>query len=172
MILAVLAALLVLSIVISASSENPVSRFILNYFDDWAEVYRTVGTLIAAYLAYIAISEGRRIREEDREHEHERRSLDSIIEWAKGVQHQCLIGGSLRNIEGVQAAVVAGDWAVMTAETFGADFKSIVERASRDLASCVAVPSDTQTVATSETLLDSVNNVLEAAYKLKITNKL
>ena len=170
--LTLLSALLVLSVVISANSGNLFCRFILDYFDNWAQVYRTIGTLVAAYLAYIAIAEGRRIREEDREHEHKRRSLDSIIDWAKGVQRQCLMRGSLRNMDGVEAAVVAGDWAVMTAETFGEDFKSIVDKARKDLTSCVAVLPDTQTMVSPEALLDSVNRVLEAAYRLKITYKL
>jgi hypothetical protein len=161
-----------LSVAISATDGYPVSSFILNYFEDWASVYRTVGTVTAAYLAYVAIIEGQHIREEARDLEHKRRSLEGIIEWTREVQGLCFQRGSSRQIEEVAAAVAAGDWAVMTAEIFGLDFKELVNRARNQIASCTMDIPETGEIAQSDAILKSVNDVLEAAFRLKIHLKI
>jgi hypothetical protein len=160
-----------LSVAISASDTNPASNFILKYFNDWASVLRTVGSLTAAYLAYVAIIEGNRIREEARDLEHKRRSLEGIIEWTRQVQKLCFQRGSSRQIEEVAAVVAAGDWVVMTAEIFGQDFKYLVNRARNEIASCT-METETGESTQSDTIIKSVNDVLEAAFKLKIQFKI
>ena len=161
-----------LSIAISATESDSVSRFILNYFNNWSAVFRTVGTLTAAYLAYVAIIEGQRIREEARDVEHKRRSLEEIIEWTRNLQKLCFQRGSSRQIEEVAVVVAAGDWVVMTAEIFGQDFKDLVNKARNEIASCTMEMSEPGERPQSEAILKSVNDVLEAAFILKIQLKI
>lgn len=161
-----------ITIIISANSDNPLCRFILDYFDSWSQVFRTLGTLFLALIAYIGIMEERRIREEERDLNHKRRSLNEIITWAGNVREICLMPGSLREQAVVGASIAAGEWATMTAGVFGNAFKSIVEKANTDLVSCAGLTSDAGENVTSELLQKSINAVLEAAYNLKIRYKI
>jgi hypothetical protein len=164
--------LISLSIAISATETNPVSRFILRYFDNWSAVFRTVGTLTAAYLAYVAIIEGQHIREEARDLEHKRRSLEDIIAWTRNLQKLCFQRSSSRQIEEVQSIIAAGDWAVMTAGIFGQEFKNLVNKLRNEIASCTMEIANIDEIASSDTMIKSVNDVLEAAFKLKIMLKI
>jgi hypothetical protein len=172
LILLVAVFFVLITFIISANSDNPLCRFILDYFDSWSQVFRTLGTLFLALIAYIGIMEERRIREEERDLNHKRRSLNEIINWAGNVREICLMPGSLREQAVVGASMAAGEWATMTAGIFGSTFKSIVAKANTDLVSCAGLAPDAEENVTSELLQKSINAVLGAAYNMKIRYKI
>ena len=78
----------------------------------------------------------------------------------------------MRQFDEVASIVAAGEWAAMTAAVSGRDFKELVNRTRNLMASCTLDTGETVENIQSDAILKSVNDVLEAAFKLKIEFKI
>ena len=81
------AIIIIFTIIVEAFSNQIWSAAILRYFQHWSLALSAGATLALAYIAYIAILENRRVREEDRVLHHKLEALDEIRDWA----HQTLL---------------------------------------------------------------------------------
>lgn len=80
-IVIVIVAIIAVAILISATRSHPVPKFILDLFNDWSVALSAAAAIILAIIAFSAIMENRRIREEDRVLRHKLEALDEISDW-------------------------------------------------------------------------------------------
>jgi len=77
---------LIFTILVYAFKSYPFVSRIYEYIVYWSTALSAVFMLVIAYMAYISITENRRIREKEKDYEFKRRCLSDIQDWAeKGI---------------------------------------------------------------------------------------
>jgi hypothetical protein len=75
----------VFTILVYIFRSQPIAKNIYEYITYWSTALSAAFTLVLAYIAYISISENRRIREEERDRNFKASSLEYIRRWAQDV---------------------------------------------------------------------------------------
>lgn len=180
-IILVCVVVVLLAAIISVTRSHLISRFFLDYFRDWSVALSAGVTLVLAYIAFTSIIENRRMREEDKELAFKRRSLDGILTWAQEIRKQCLMPRPTELYEyelaqGLQTTSIQNRWVVMTAGIFGEDFQAKVDKAAKDLSAYIQalapLAQREQDTTSRNSLMQSLNVVLEAIFKIKLDYKL
>ena len=132
--------LIALTVLISVTSENLVSKSILDYFKSWSIVLGTGAAVILAYIAYMSILENRRIRNEDRKLNFRLRLLDEVRDWAREAVKLGLLYNSAKNESEmaqmrnmIHDVAKTTDAANISAEVFGNELIDPVNRALKVL---------------------------------------
>lgn len=177
---------------ITITSDHWFSKLILKYFDSWSIALGAAATVTLAIVAFASIMENRRVRDEDKEWDFRRRTLDEIVSWVTEARRCCIPpSGAGKEAfrewgRGIITTVSSeGEWATMTANIFGQEFRDKVANANEVvMAFCNKLREiDESSEATDESIRESMaqhfksmliatGSVLEAALKLKIEYKL
>lgn len=102
----------------------------------WTTFVLVVVTIRYVMLVHKSISNTSILRREDRVLDFKRCQLGKIVNWAKGVRKELLMGENLLKLEfktRLESCAVENEWVIKIAEIFGEEFQRIVEKAAKDL---------------------------------------
>ena len=159
-----------------------VTNFIVVFLKEWALPLSGLGTMALAAMALISILENRRTRTADKDLAFRRRSMDDVVKWAREVRRECLMyrgpmSGYFEQVIALESLQIDGAWVVDTAGIFGRRFTTSVTKLTKALESYTVamkgrVGAVDMNVKEMQSLLQSIDDVLKAAVRLKREHKL
>jgi len=168
----------VLSVIVSTTAANFISRSILDYFNNWSLALSAGATLVLACVAFISIRENRRIREEDRKRQFRAESLNEISRWAReGIESCVRLYASPQEVtkSKLQLEIINAESGniVTLSRVFGNNrLISAVKKAADELMNYANFLNGQQSVGNPAQMLqickDSFINALKATVKLKV----
>ncbi len=134
----IIVALIVLGIGIgiSATRDNPLSKFILEFFNDWSIALGAGATVILALVAFRSLAENRRMVKEERQRDRLIRETDKLTEWTEEARRLLYSSYYDRKDEinsGLKELVRKAVAATAAAIVVGDEFAGLTKRATQAL---------------------------------------
>ena len=173
---------LLIALIVFDNHTHLITNSVVVFLKEWALPLSGLGTITLAVMALLSILENRRMRTADKDLEFRRRSMDDVVKWVREIRRECLARrshelGLFEQLIALESVQIDGAWIVDTAGIFGRKFKTNVTKLTKAIESYIVaskgyVGSVDVSSKGMQSLLQSIDDVLKAAVRLKREHKL